>query len=29
LGIQSKLIFTSEKTNGCQQSTHSAKFWGR
>jgi hypothetical protein len=26
LGIQSKLIFTSEKTNGCQQSTHSAKF---
>jgi len=28
LGIQSKLIFTSEKTNGCQQLTHSANSEG-
>ena len=28
LGIQSKIIFTSEKTNGCQQLTHSANSEG-
>jgi hypothetical protein len=27
-GIQSNIIFTSEKTNGCQQLTHSAKSEG-